>query len=145
VADSRINFFYSNGRLYGALLRICGRMHVVGLSRRGIFWRFGREVFSPVPGYWESMFGLRYTISSRYYSDTGIKLFFTLGMKDEKIILRIRPRGIRGAISFSRAGSISIFLNKLDTEIFSPIAYRDYKGIASSESEANRVYESSEE
>jgi hypothetical protein len=90
------------------------------------------------------MFGLRHTIGAEYNSGTGIKLLFEMGMKDEKIVLRIRPRGICGAISFSHTGCLSIFVAELDSEIFSPLAYRDYKASTSSESEANRVYESSE-
>ena len=37
-------------------------------------------------------------------------------MKDEKIILRVRPGRVRGAIYFSRTGCISFKCAELDSE-----------------------------
>lgn len=65
-------------------------------------------------------------------------------MRDERILLRFRPRGICGAVYFSHTSCIRIFLNELDTEIFNPIDYRNYANSTKLELEANRVYESSE-
>lgn len=66
-------------------------------------------------------------------------------MSDERILVRVRPGRVRGAISFSHTGCISVKFAELDSEIFSPLAYRNYQAITSPESKANRDNESSEE
>ena len=109
----RYHFYYSPGRIYGVLIRVRGRLYTIGASTRGIFWRFGATVFCPVPGYAESLFGVSYTISARKYQP-GLELFLDMGMKNEIILICIRPRGVHGSVHFSRTGLNSFVLVESD-------------------------------
>lgn len=145
MANSRINFFYSSGRLYGIAFRVRGRLHVLGICRRGIFWRFNANIHQPVPGFWESMFGVRYSIGNTYLFGTGIRLLLPVGMRDENITFRCRLDRVRGGIRYSRTGCISIKFAELDMQIYSPLHLGTNRLDTSNQMEANRDNESSEE
>jgi hypothetical protein len=109
----RCHVYYSPGRVYGVLIRVRGRLYTIGASARGLFWRFGARVFCPYPGYAESIFGVRYTITRHKYQP-GLDLFLNLGMRDESIPIHIRPGRVCGSIHFSRTGCISFVITESD-------------------------------
>lgn len=120
--------FYSPGRCYGFIAGIRGRLHLVGVSRRGLFWRFGATVYSPFDGYWESVFGVRTQLKK-------IETMLKMGMRNEILPIRVRPDRIRGSIHFSRTGVVSIVLVLLDCERFAPMDKQNPKDFATLEND----------
>jgi hypothetical protein len=108
------HLFHASGRLYGACVGVLGRVHVVGIHQRGVFWRIGAKIYRPTLGYWESVFALRTSVAS-------IELMAKVGMKDEIIPIRCRRNRIRGSVHFSRTGLVSMVITSLDREIFGAI------------------------
>lgn len=132
------HLYYAPGRVYGIAFRIQRRLHVVGLCQRGLFWRFGANVFSPIGGYWESIFGVR----------TGwkqIETIATIGMRNEIIPVSFRPRGVSGSIHFSRTGLISCVFVSLDNKRFIDTGEQARKSLALAKDEAHGVYDSIKE
>lgn len=130
--------YYSPGRLYGIAIRIHGRMSVIGLCRRGLFWRFGTAIFSPIDGYWETIFAVRTRIKQ-------IETVATIGMRNEVIPIRCRPRGFSGSIHFSRTGLISCVFVSLDSERFPRAGEQARKSLAMAKDELCGGYDSIKE
>jgi hypothetical protein len=115
IGDSIGVFGFSrSGRVYGVLVMVRGRAHIFGACRRGFFWRFGFPIFNPVPGYFDSVFGLRTKIGE-------ISFLLEGGMKDETIKLRFGNHGICCNLFISRHGLFSCNLIAMDRQIFTPI------------------------
>lgn len=107
--------FSSATRLYGTALTIRGRIYIFGATQRGFFWRFGARVFSPYPGHFESVFGLRTRIGE-------IDLLLKLGLRDEVVPVLFKCPWVHGSLHFSRSGSISFIIHAVDTEMVPKMA-----------------------
>jgi hypothetical protein len=103
--------FASPGRVAGLLACFRRRAYVIGATQRGFFYRFGASLFNPYPGYFESVFGLRSSISC-------IDLMLRIKMRDEIIPISFRPDWIHGSIHFSRTGCLSFLITAIDSEMF---------------------------
>ncbi len=125
--------FSAAGRVYGVVVGICGRLYVVGVCQRGLFWRFGARVYRPIDGYWESVFGLRSRIKA-------VEMMFIAGMKDEIIPVAFRPNRIHGSIHFSRSGVINFVIVALDNERFAAIDSKTCQSFAADDELSTSVY-----
>ena len=67
-----------------------------------------------------------------------------IGMKNEIVPIRFRPRGISGSLHFSRTGLVSFVITSLDTEIFCGGLEQTRKSFATNDTEAG-FYESGKE
>jgi hypothetical protein len=76
-----------------------------------MFWRFGARIFSPIDGYWESIFRLRTAIGQ-------IEMMAKVGMRDEVVPLRFRHNRVHGSLHCCRTGVISMVVHALDIEAF---------------------------
>jgi hypothetical protein len=115
ISQSKGIYGFGNpGRLYGVLVVIRGQAYLFGASRRGFFWRFGAKIFSPVSGYFDSVFGLRTGIGK-------IELLLKAGLKDEMVTVRFRRNWIHGNLFVSRHGLYTFNLRAIDPEIFPQI------------------------
>jgi hypothetical protein len=103
--------FGSFGRVAGLCIGIQRRLYIFGATQRGIFYRFGAQVFSPKPGYWDTTFAVKTKVWE-------IDLMLKIGMKDAIIPVKFRPNWIHGALHFSRTGIISFIVTAIDPEKF---------------------------
>lgn len=106
-----VYFFGSLGRIHGILAGIRGRAYVIAATQRGFIYRFGARIYSPYPGYWESIFGLRTGFK-------GIDTMLKIRMRDEIIPVTFRPNWIHGALHFSDTGIISFVITTIDHSVF---------------------------
>lgn len=73
-----------------------------------------------------------------------INTMLEIGMKNEIVPIRFRPRGISGSLHFSRTGLVSFVITALDTEIFCGGLEQTRKSLATTQ-QADGVYESGKE
>lgn len=126
--------FSHPGRIAGVLVGIRRRMFVIGICRRGIFYRFGARAINPARGYWDSVFGLRTRIKQ-------IEMMMSWGMRDETVPVRFRPSWIHGSIHYSRTGILTFIVTATDPEIFSPEPRKNPEIFSSLEVEDTSYYE----
>jgi hypothetical protein len=67
-----------------------------------------------------------------------------IGMKNEIVPIRFRPRGISGSIHFSRTGLVSFVITSLDTEIFCGGLEQTRKSLATNDELSTPVYSGKE-
>jgi hypothetical protein len=130
-----IYFFGATGRVYGLLAGIRGRAYVVGLCRRGIFYRFGATIYSPSPGRFDSSFGLRTQVGA-------INLMVKKWIRDEILLVRFRRNWIRGNINISRTGLYSFQLYATDPDLVAEIDRRNCEISSEDEIEDASYYQS---
>jgi hypothetical protein len=128
--------FRAPGRVFGVLFGICGRLHCIGATQRGIFWRFGARTINPMPGCWDSVFGLRTRIKQ-------IEMMLEWGMKDEIIPVHFRPSWIHGSIHCKRSGCISFVITAIDREVFASLPRKNHEIFSDMEVEDVSYYQSS--
>ena len=112
IGQSKGIYAFSHpGRLYGFVITVSGQAYLFGASRRGFFWRFGAKIFSPLPGYFDSVFGLRTKVGE-------IGLSLEAGLKDEVLPVKFRCDWVRGNVFISRHGLHTFNLRAIDPEVF---------------------------
>jgi hypothetical protein len=133
MSDFGIYRFGKRGRVAGICVGIRGRLYLVGTTQRGIFYRFGAQIFSPKPGYWDTTFAVKTGIGE-------IDLMSRWGMKDEILPVSFRPNWIHGSLHFRRTGIITFIITALNREMFPQMVRANVGDFAEPEPEAGREY-----
>ena len=130
--------FSKSGRVAGLCAGIRGRLYVVGATQRGVFWRFGAQIFSPKPGYFTTTFAVKTSIGE-------VDFMSKWGMRDEVLPVSFRPNWIRGSLHFRRTGVISFVINSLSREMFPKISEANVGNFAEREMERTSKYSEDDE
>lgn len=127
--------FGAIGRVAGLLVGIRGRAYVIGALQRGYFYRFGAKFYSPLPGYFEGIFGLRTEVN-------GLNLMFKTGMKDEILPVRFGHNWIRGSVHISRTGLLSFVITAMDSERFPKVERKNPEIFSDGQAEDGSYFQS---
>ncbi len=130
--------FRAVGRVAGLLIGIRGRAYVIGLCRRGIFYRFGATIYSPARGRFDSTFALRTRVGS-------IDLMVKKWLKDEILPIKFGRSWIRGHLNISRTGLYTFQLFATDPEVVTEIDRKNWEIFSTSETEDESYYQSNHE
>jgi hypothetical protein len=133
MSDFGVYQFGKRGRVAGICVGIRGRLYLVGATQGGIFYRFGAQIFSPKPGYWDTTFAVKTGIGE-------IDLMSKWGMKDEVLPVSFRPNWIHGSLHFRRTGIITFIITALNREMFPQMVRANVEDFAEHELEASRDY-----
>ena len=102
-------------RVRGALITVRGRIYIFGATRRGFFWRLNGKIFSPYPGHFESILGLRTRVGE-------VDFLLKAGLRDEVLPVRFRCDWLHGTLFIRSNGLYSININATDPEMLPEIA-----------------------
>ena len=127
--------FGAAGRIAGLLIGVRGQANVIGICRRGIFYRFGAAIYSPDAGRFDSVFVLKTRIGA-------IDLLFDKWLKDEIVPVLFKCRWIRGNITIRRSGLYSFQLFATDPDLVIEADRKSYETFSDTEAEDSSYFQS---